>query len=222
MTREAFDDETPAASQAPLQPRDLFDLDDDVPADELVHDEPRSNVGRWVALSVAVLVMLSVVGVSLNRSAQREHQRLAYDKLIALSTAGQQAVDSAVSQTRDVVQYAEPLLNTAQTSPATRTELLQQVSLAAQKSQDVIEAQRARLAAADAPGKLRAARDAAEKYLADWASVFSSAGGDGQPLDNVQSDLAQEQNAARAALRAAAPDKSRADEADSALGTDGW
>jgi hypothetical protein len=162
------------------------------------------------------------VGVSLYRSAQREHQRDAYDKLIALSVAGEEAVASAVSRTRDVVQYAEPLLNASQTTPETRATLLKQVSDTAEQSRAGIEAQRARLASASAPGKLRVARDATEKYLADWAAVFDNAAGGGQPLERVQNDLLIEQNAARDALRAAAPDKDRAAKADGALGTLGW
>jgi hypothetical protein len=162
------------------------------------------------------------VSVSLYRSAQREHQRAAYDKLITLSAAGEQAVASAVSRTRDVVQYAEPLLHASQTTPETRTTLLKQVADAAEQSRAGIEAQRARVASASAPGKLRVARDATEKYLDDWAAVFGNAAGGGEPLERVENDLLQEQNAARDALVAAAPDKSRAAQADGVLGTLGW
>lgn len=218
MTGDDFAGEkTPA-----FEPRGLFDLDADAPVDELRRDGPRSGAARWVSLSVAVVLVLSAVGVSLYRSAQRQHQRVAYDKLIALSAAGEQAVASAVSRTRDVVQYAEPLLNASQTTPATRTTLLKQVADAAEQSRAGIEAQRAKLASASAPGKLRLARDATEKYLTDWAAVFSNAAGNGEPLQRVENDLLQEQNAARDALRAAAPDKDRAAQADGVLGSLGW
>lgn len=216
MSRDAFDDESPQ-----LEVTSPFDLDA-APPDELVHDEPRSRAAWWATLAVALVVLASAAGTSVYRSAQRQHQRAAYDKLIALSTAGEQAVASAVSQTRDVVQYAEPLLNQAQTTPETRTALLRQVAVAAQRSRAGIEEQRARLAAASAPGKLRPARDAAEKYLADWAAVFGNASGEGAPLERVENDLLLEQNAARDALRAAAPDKDRAAQADTALGSLGW
>ena len=216
MSRDAFDDESPEP-----QVSTPFELDQ-APLDELAWDEPRSRTPRWAAVAVALIVLASAAGTSVYRSAQREHQRAAYDKLIALSAAGEQAVASAVSQTRDVVQYAEPLLNAAQTTTATRTQLLQEVSAAAERSRSGIEAQRARLAAAPAPGKLRVARDAAEKYLADWAAVFGNASGHGAPLERVENDLLLEQNAARDALRAAAPDKGRAAKADTVLGTLGW
>lgn len=216
MSRDGFDGESPEP-----QVSTPFDLDA-APPDELAHDEPSSRRARWATVALALAVLASAAGASVYRSVQREHQRVAYDNLIALSTAGEQAVANAVSQTRDVVQYAEPLLNSAQTTPATRTALLHRVAGAAQRSRAGIEAQRARLATAPAPGKLRLARDATERYLADWAAVFENAGGGGAPLERVQNDLLLEQDAAREALRAAAPDKGRAAQADTALGTLGW
>jgi hypothetical protein len=197
-----------------------FDLDGE--PDEVGNDERQPRAFRWLGVVAALLVVGIAAGVSLYDSAQREHRRAAYDRVVALSAAGEQAVASAVSQTRDVVQYAEPLLNSAQTTPTTRTTLLQQISDAAQRGRVGIEAQRALLAAAPAPGKLQVARDAAEKYLADWAAVFGTASGEGAPLGSAQADFLQEQTAARDALRAAAPDKHRAAEADTVLGSLGW
>jgi hypothetical protein len=232
MRRDAFDDEPWDEHEHEHEPAfDLdaaspFDLDAAAP-DELrsPEDRPgrdRSRLARWVASAAAVVVLATAAGVSLYRSAEREHQRDAYDKLIALSADGEAAVASAVSQTRDVVQYAEPLLNSAQTNADTRTALLREVRSAAARSRTTIEVQRRRVAAADAPGSLGVARAATEKYLADWASVFAGASGQASPPDGVENDLMAEQDAARQALRDAAPDKHRAAQADGVLGTLGW
>jgi hypothetical protein len=187
-------------------------------------DEPRP-ARRWllgtVALGVVVASLLVAVVIPHQRAVQQRRDRVSYDRLLSLTAAGEASVEQAVSHTRDVVQYAEPLLNSPLTSQAVRSELYRQISSAALQSRAGIEAERQRLADDRVIGRaprLRAARAATLTYLADWSALFGQAGG---AASGPGGDSNAERLAARAALVNAAPDAVRAARADSVMGSVG-
>lgn len=190
--------------------------------DALEHgDERKPWLGRALAV-VAIVVVTASVTVSIvvpyEKSVERRHNEASYDQLLSLSAAGEAAVERAVSHTRDVVQYAEPLLNSSMTAPAVRTTLFAQISTAAQESSAWIDEERDRLAADSATksGRLKVARAATLAYLSDWSALFAQAGGGGGSLPS--DELSTERVAAQTALVAAAPDPVRAAKAGNVLG----
>ncbi len=195
------------------------------PEDSLGHEAPpprpglvRALVGAGVLAVVASLVVTVVLPQ--RRATEQRHQRAAYDQLLALSADGEASIERAVSGTHDVVQYAEPLLNSAQTTPETRADLFRQINEAARRSRATIDAERARLTAdkTTRSGRLKVAREATLTYLTSWSALFGHADGGGAVAPN--DDLHAQQQAARAALLAAAPDAVRAAKAAVVLGTD--
>jgi hypothetical protein len=187
-------------------------------------DEPRP-ARRWllrtVALGVVVASLLVAVVIPHQRATQQRRDRAAYDRLLSLTAAGEASVEQAVSHTRDVVQYAEPLLNSPLTSQAVRSDLYRQISSAALQSRAGIEAERQRLAEDRVTGRaprLRAARAATLAYLADWSALFGQAGG---AAGGPSGDSNAERLAARAALVDAAPDAVRASRAGIVMGSEG-
>jgi hypothetical protein len=180
--------------------------------------EPRTAL-RYVALAVAAAAVLASLGsmvVSHHRAAEQRQARVSYDRLLTLAAAGQASVERAISQTRDVTQYAEPLLNSSLTAPAERDTLFRQVTTAQAKSRSDIDVERELLASTPASGRLRPARDATLAYLSGWSAMFAPAGAGGSATS--QDDLVARQRAALAALQRAAPDPARAAEADTVLG----
>ncbi|MDX6242369.1 MAG: hypothetical protein QOE76_92 [Frankiales bacterium] len=192
--------------------------------DALEHGAEPHQGRRRALLTAAVLAAAGSLVVSVvlphERSVQRRHAQASYDRLLALSAAGEAAVEQAVSHTRDVVQYAEPLLNSSLTSPAVRSTLFAEIAAAAQQSSSAINAERDRLAAdrATRAGNLKAARAATLAYLSDWSALFAQAGGGGGALPT--DELGNERRAAQVALVAAAPDPVRASKAGNVLGSD--
>jgi hypothetical protein len=191
--------------------------------DALEHGAEPHPLRRRVLVGAGVLaVAASLVGsvvLPYEKSVQRRHAQASYDQLLALSAAGEASVERAVSHTRDVVQYAEPLLNSSLTPPAVRTTLFAQIATAAQQSSAGINAERDRLAAdrATRAGNLKAARAATLAYLSDWSALFAQAGGGGGALP--ADELGNERRAAQVALVAAAPDAGRAAQAGAVLGS---
>jgi hypothetical protein len=169
-------------------------------------------------VAVAVSLVVSVL-LPYQKSVDRRHTQASYDQLLVLSAAGEASVEQAVSHTRDVVQFAEPLLNSSLTSRAVRTTLFAQIAAAAQQSSAGINAERDRLAAdrATRGGNLKAARAATLAYLSDWAALFAQAGGGSGALPT--DELGNERRTAQTALVAAAPDAARAAKASSVLGS---
>lgn len=194
-----------------------------LPLDALEYGkEPRPRRrAAFVGVGATAVVVSLVVTVALPayRSAQLHHRQAAYSKLLTLSAAGESSVERAVSQTRDVSQYAEPLLNSSMTSPATRNELYLQVRAAARKGRLDIDSVSAQLAAFHAGGQLKTARDATLAYLSDWSAVFAQASGDNAVAAESDADLHVVQQQARAALAAAAPDEELAAEGRGVLGS---
>ena len=192
---------------------------DAAPLDALGH-EPAPRRRGLAIVGVAVLVAAGVIPVVVHHHQQDvlRHDRAAYQQLLSLSADGEAAVEEAVSQTRDVSQYAEPLLNSPLTSATTRATLYRQVRAAQDASRTAIDAQRQRLADDKATGshRLKAARTATLAYLDGWSAMFAPPTSDGfaQSTDY----LAARHSAALTALQAAAPDSTLAAEASSVLG----
>ena len=184
-------------------------------------DERRPWLGRALAVVAIVAVTASVtvsIVVPYEKSVERRHNQQSYDQLLSLSAAGEAAVERAESHTRDVVQFAEPLLNSSMTAPAVRTQLFEQINTAAKESSSWIDEERDRLAADSATrsGRLKVARAATLAYLSDWSALFAQAGGGGGSLPT--DELSTERVTAQMALVAAAPDPQRAAEAGTVLG----
>jgi hypothetical protein len=210
----------------PLRPLEITAPIDITPGpDALEHGNDPRPVRRWalrtVALGVIVASVVVAVVIPHQRDVQQRRDRASYDRLLSLSAAGEASVEQAVSHTRDVVQYAEPLLNSPLTAPAVRSDLFRQIDIAARQSQAGIEAERQRLAddgVTSRARRLRVARAATLTYLAGWSALFAqAAGGATQP----GGDSNAERLAARAALVNAAPDPERAALAARLLGSDG-
>jgi hypothetical protein len=187
--------------------------------------EPRRLPKRTLtalALVVGGISLVVTVVVPHERAVQQRHELASYDQLLTLSAAGEASVERAVSQTRDVVQYAEPLLNSPQTTPATRTTLYNLMITTARQGQTGIDLERQRLQSKSLShgGSLRTAQEATIAYLTGWSAVFADAGGDGAVLPASSDDLTARRVAARTALEAAAPDPTRAAQAGIVLGTD--
>lgn len=181
---------------------------------------PRRRAALIAAGAVAVVVsLLLTMALPAYRTAQLHHRQAAYAQLLTLSAAGESSVERAVSQTRDVSQYAEPLLNSSMTSLATREELYSQVRTAARGGRMDIDAVSSQLAAFRVSGRLKTARDATLAYLNDWAAVFAQASGDTTVSAESDADLHIVQTRARVALAAAAPDDELAAQARGVLGS---
>ncbi len=182
------------------------------------HPGRRRGLIGLALVAIAASLFVSIV-VPKQRAAEQRHERASYDRLLSLSAQGEASIERAVSQTRDVAQYAEPLLNSSLTSPATRTMLYQQVRAAAAASRNDIEAERQTLAAAPASGKLRVARDATLAYLNEWSALFQRAASGSGPAEGTTEDLQVRRLAAQDALERAAPDREREALAGRVLGT---
>jgi len=182
--------------------------------------EPRPWLRRAV-YALALVVVVALVLVSFQRSAQRRHERASFDRMLTLSVAAQAAVERAVSQERDTAQYAEPLLNSSQTASAVREQLYVAVSASARQAQSDIDAQLQRLQAdpTGRSGRLRAARDATLTYLSDWSDLFARAAGASGQYAGPQEDLDAVRLAAQVALEKAAPDRVRAAKASAVFGS---
>ncbi|BEP13722.1 hypothetical protein acdb102_20330 [Acidothermaceae bacterium B102] len=193
---------------------------DAAPLDALGH-EPAPRRRGLAVVGLAALVAAGVTPVIVHHHQQDvlRHDRAAYEQLVSLSADGEAAVEEAVSQTRDVSQYAEPLLNSQLTSATTRTTLYRQVKAAQDASRAAIVAQRQRLAddKTTQSHRLKAARSATLAYLDGWSAMFSPPAGSG--FAESTDDLAARHRAALLALQAAAPDQTLAAEAGDALGT---
>ena len=194
----------------------------DASAPDALGHEPAPR-RRLAVVGLAALGAAGVVPVVVHHHQQDvlRHDRAAYQQLLSLSADGEAAVEEGVSQTRDVSQYAEPLLNSQLTSATTRTTLYQQVKSAQDASRAAIDAQRQRLAAdkATSSHRLKAARTATLAYLDGWSAMFSPPAGSG--FAESTGDLAARHRAALLALQAAAPDQTLAAEAGDALGPAG-
>ncbi|HTC70608.1 MAG TPA: hypothetical protein VK662_13650 [Acidothermaceae bacterium] len=189
--------------------------------------EPR-RPSRWLRPAVyvvALAVVVALVLVSIQRSANRRHERASFDRMLTLSAAAQAAVERAVSQERDVAQYAEPLLNSSLTSAGVRDNLYVTVSASAKQSQSDIDSQLQQLKAdpTGRSGRLRAAKDATIAYLSDWSALFASAAGSSSGASgsnvNPANDPDTARLAAQTALEKAAPDQVRAAKASAVFGT---
>jgi hypothetical protein len=184
--------------------------------------EPRRHSPwlRRAAYAVSLAVVVALVLGSLQRSADRRHERASFDRLLTLSAAAQAAVERAVSQERDTAQYAEPLLNSSLTPAATRSTLYVTVSASAQRAQSDIDAQLQQLQAnpTGRSGRLRAAKDATIAYLSAWSALFASADGTGSQAAGTE-DPDAARLAAQTALEKAAPDQVRAAKASTVFGT---
>jgi hypothetical protein len=186
-------------------------------------DSEDHPVRKWAFMGLALVVVAASVFVSVvvpkQRADQLRRERASYDQLLVLSANAEASIERAVSKTRDVAQYAEPLLNSSLTSPATRATLYQQVRAAAAASRADIEAERQSLAAAPTPRRLRVARAATLEYLQQWSLLFARAANGSYPAAGSTDDLQAQHQAALDALQQAAPDPERAALASTVFGT---
>ena len=212
------DDDEPGREFEVTNPIDITPVREDTVGRDAA---PRPGLRRAL-IGAAVLAVAASVTVSViipdRRQAEQKRNAASYDRLLKISAAGEVSIQDAVSRTRDVVQYAEPLLNSAQTTPAMRASLLVQVAAAARQSGSGIDVQVRNLKAAPASGRLKAAQQATLAYLSAWAAIFDNAAGQGADLTGADGTLVSQHQAALTALVAAAPDQQRADQADAALG----
>ncbi len=199
-------------------PDDDFLAHDALGPDVLEHEGGPRRRGL-LAFGALVLVGAAVVPTVVHRHEQsvRKHNRAAYEQLLNLSAAGEASVEQAVSQARDVNNYAEPLLNSAMTTSATRQTLYLQVKSAQNVGRTTIDAQLQALS--DDPTtshshRLQAARQATIDYLSAWSAMFGPASGT-QTTDNLDA----RRSAALSALQAAAPDATLAEAAGVVLGS---
>lgn len=188
------------------------------PEDDVLENENAPRRRGPLVVGILVLVVAAVIptAVHRHRASVLRHDRAAYQQLLNLSAAGEASIEQAVSQTRDVTQYAEPLLNSPQTTAQARATLYRQVRSAQDVSRSTIDAQ-LRLLSTDrttsSAHRLRAARQATINYLGAWSAVFGPAGG-----VETSDDLDTRRDTALTALRAAAPDATLAALSDTVLG----
>jgi hypothetical protein len=200
---------------------------DDDGADSLEFGtEPRRSRRRALAAAAVVVVAASLtvsVIVPAHRAAEQRRARTSYDRLLTLSAAGEASVERAVSQERDVAQYAEPLLNSSLTGPQTRQTLYALLDTTAREARSDIDTQLQVMTTDPVirAARLKAARQATLAYFAGWSSVFASAAGASGAADGSNDNVLAQQDAARTALEAAAPDRARAAQAGLILGTVG-
>jgi hypothetical protein len=175
---------------------------------------------RFAVYALSLAVAAALVLVSVQRSADRRHERASFDRMLTLSAAAQAAVERAVSQERDTAQYAEPLLNSSLTSSAARDNLYVTVSASAKQAQTDIDTEVQQLEAdpTGRSGRLHATKAATIAYLSAWSTLFASADGTGSPAAGTE-DPDAARLAAQTALEKAAPDKVRAAKAGTVFGT---
>jgi type II secretory pathway pseudopilin PulG len=179
--------------------------------------EPNPVARRLVVAVVAVVVVALAIG-TLYRSAERRHERAAFDRLLSLAADAQASVQQAQSHATDVARYVDPFVNSPTTPRGVRQAFDVAVSTTARQGQTDIDAQRQRIAADTTArsGRLRTAKNAMLAYLSSWSAFYAKAAGAGQsPSPDA---LSAQQRAARTALVNAAPDDERAVKAAAVLG----
>lgn len=178
-----------------------------------------TRAGRLGRRGALALLAVAALGLALPAGDRWLRQR-EFSQLLAHTAAGRAAAGYASARVAASISYTSPLITSNAATPEQRRSLEQIVQDAAGGQVGAVRVERQRTAAVHVlpwHASQRAARTRCAGYLAGRVDYLSSVAADFDALYRSQPQARDELAAARAALRAAAPDASHRTQVDGAL-----